>query len=97
MEAMADAQLDLGCEADEQWVTITVRDHGPGIPDDELIRVFDPFYTSKPVGKGTGLGLYISYGMAADLGGELDAANHPAGGAIFTLKLPREGVAHEKS
>jgi two-component system sensor histidine kinase HupT/HoxJ len=97
MEAMADAQLDLGCEAGERWVTITVRDHGPGIPDDELIRVFDPFYTSKPVGKGTGLGLYISYGMAADLGGELDAANHPAGGAIFTLKLPREGVAHEKS
>jgi two-component system sensor histidine kinase HupT/HoxJ len=48
------------------------------------------------VGKGTGLGLYISYGMAADLGGELSAANHPDGGALFTLRLPRRGGDHEQ-
>jgi two-component system sensor histidine kinase HupT/HoxJ len=94
MEGMAEAQLELGCEADKHQVRITVRDHGPGIPAEALTHLFDPFYTSKPVGKGTGLGLYISYGMATDLGGELCAANHPDGGALFTLTLPREGDGH---
>ncbi|MES9926566.1 MAG: ATP-binding protein, partial [Candidatus Thiodiazotropha sp. 6PDIVS] len=42
--------------------------------------------------KGTGLGLYISYGLARDMGGDLMAENHPQGGAIFTLKLPLNGV-----
>jgi two-component system sensor histidine kinase HupT/HoxJ len=50
--------------------------------------VFDPFYTTKAVGKGTGLGLYISYNLAVEQGGELQATNHPQGGAIFSLKLP---------
>lgn len=94
MEGMDEARLELGCEVDERQVRITVRDNGPGIPEEALSHVFDPFYTSKPVGKGTGLGLYISYGMATDLGGQLCAANHPEGGALFTLTLPREGDVH---
>jgi two-component system sensor histidine kinase HupT/HoxJ len=51
------------------------------------MRVFDPFFTTKDVGKGTGLGLYISYGLANDQGGSLLASNHPDGGAMFTLTL----------
>lgn len=72
-------------------VSISVRDKGTGIPEDSLLRIFDPFYTTKPVGKGTGLGLYISYGLTTEqCNGELLGANHPDGGAIFTLKLPSD-------
>jgi two-component system sensor histidine kinase HupT/HoxJ len=64
------------------------HDHGPGIPEAHLDRLFDPFFTTKPAGKGTGLGLAISYGICERHGGELTAANHPQGGAEFTLRLP---------
>ncbi len=69
-------------------VVLTVEDNGPGIPDETLTKVFDPFYTTKPVGKGTGLGLWISYGIIRDHGGSLEASNRPGGGARFTVRLP---------
>lgn len=67
---------------------IRIVDSGTGIPDQHLSHIFDPFFTSKPVGQGTGLGLYISYGLAQELGGELQARNHQDGGAEFILTLP---------
>jgi two-component system sensor histidine kinase HupT/HoxJ len=69
-------------------VTLTLRDNGPGIREQDFGRIFDPFFTTKPVGKGTGLGLSISYGIVEQHGGRLGAANHPEGGAVFTLELP---------
>jgi len=68
-------------------VTLTVRDTGPGL--DEPERVFDPFYTTKAVGRaeGMGLGLSISYGLVQSFGGTLRGANHPEGGAVFTVEL----------
>jgi two-component system sensor histidine kinase HupT/HoxJ len=69
-------------------VTVDFHDNGPGIDPDNLARVFDPFFTTKPVGQGTGLGLAISYGIVERHGGELAAANHPGGGAVFSLRLP---------
>jgi two-component system sensor histidine kinase HupT/HoxJ len=72
-------------------VQIRVRDSGGGIAHDQLLRVFDPFYTTKPVGKGTGLGLFISYNLATEqCRGRLTARNHPAGGAEFLLEMPLE-------
>ncbi|WP_043463195.1 PAS domain-containing sensor histidine kinase [Azovibrio restrictus] len=64
------------------------RDNGPGIPAELMPRLFEPFFTTKPVGQGTGLGLSISYGIIERHGGSLTAANAPAGGACFTLRLP---------
>ncbi|MEW6132824.1 MAG: ATP-binding protein [Pseudomonadota bacterium] len=64
------------------------HDNGPGIEAQNLHRVFDPFFTTKEVGKGVGLGLSISYGIVERHGGQLTAANHPHGGAVFTLTLP---------
>jgi two-component system, NtrC family, sensor histidine kinase HupT/HoxJ len=82
-------QLDVVCEKNgTDKVAIRIRDYGHGIPADHLPHIFDPFYTSKPVGQGTGLGLYISYGLAQEMQGELSARNHPGGGAEFTLTLP---------
>ena len=69
-------------------VVATVRDTGAGIPPDALPRIFEPFYTTKEVGKGTGLGLAIAYGIVQEHGGHISAANHPDGGAVFTVELP---------
>ena len=70
-------------------IVATVRDTGTGIPEDTLPRIFEPFYTTKEVGKGTGLGLAIAYGIVQEHGGQIIAGNHPDGGAIFTVELPK--------
>ena len=72
----------------EGHIRLEFHDNGPGFDPDNVARVFDPFFTTKPVGKGTGLGLAISYGIVERHGGRLEAANHPAGGALFTVELP---------
>ncbi|MCB1791745.1 MAG: PAS domain-containing protein [Gammaproteobacteria bacterium] len=84
-------QIDVAATLVDGRVSVRVHDHGPGIADDQLLRVFDPFYTTKPVGKGTGLGLYISYNLATEqCQGRLSVRNHADGGAEFTLTLPLE-------
>ncbi len=88
MAQLAQPRLTLACESTADAILIRVIDQGPGISQQDLAHIFDPFYTSKPVGQGTGLGLYISYGLAQDLGGDLSVENHPGGGAMFTLTLP---------
>ncbi len=70
-----------------QWLLI-FHDNGPGIEEARLTSIFDPFFTTKPVGQGVGLGLSISYGIVERHGGKLSAANHPSGGALFTMALP---------
>ncbi|MDF3933446.1 ATP-binding protein [Pseudomonas citronellolis] len=67
---------------------LEVADNGPGIAAEHLGNVFDPFFTTKPVGEGLGLGLAVSYGIVHELGGRLEAANQPGGGALFRLVLP---------
>jgi PAS domain S-box-containing protein len=74
-------------------IIATVRDTGTGIPDDALSRIFEPFYTTKEVGKGTGLGLAIAYGIVQEHGGHISAANHRDGGAVFTVELPTAAAA----
>ena len=72
--------------ADAGYVVLDVTDNGPGIPEDVLPHIFEPFYTTKA--SGTGLGLAISAGIVRDAGGELTARNAPGGGASFRLALP---------
>jgi two-component system C4-dicarboxylate transport sensor histidine kinase DctB len=66
---------------------VDVRDYGPGLSEDALAQAFDPFFTTKSPGHGLGLGLSISYNIVRDFDGRLSAANHPDGGAIFTVSL----------
>lgn len=70
-----------------EGTSLTVRDTGPGLDNDSVDHIFDPFYTTKPPGKGLGLGLSISFNIVSDFGGTLSAANHPEGGAVFTVAL----------
>ena len=65
---------------------IQFSDSGPGIRDPE--RVFDPFYTTKPVGKGAGLGLSVVYGIVLDQGGDITCQKKPEGGALFVVRNP---------
>jgi signal transduction histidine kinase/ActR/RegA family two-component response regulator len=69
-------------------VVIEVADNGPGIAPEVLPRIFESFYTTKPRGMGTGLGLPISLGIVRALGGEITVETHPGEGAIFRIRLP---------
>jgi signal transduction histidine kinase len=68
---------------------ISVSDNGTGIPDHVIDKIFQPFFTTKPAGQGTGLGLSMSYEIVTKgHGGELKVENNPGGGATFTIILP---------
>ena len=69
-------------------VEIKVIDNGNGIPQKVLDKIFQPFFTTKPTGQGTGLGLSLSYDIIKAHGGELIVANNEGEGAAFVIKLP---------
>jgi two-component system NtrC family sensor kinase len=77
--------VDASCEN----VRMRVADTGPGISVEAAAQIFDPFFTTKPPGEGTGLGLFLSYGIAEAHGGSLTMDSTPGQGATFTLVLPR--------
>jgi two-component system NtrC family sensor kinase len=72
----------------EATVTFEVVDDGMGIAPEQGDKVFEPFYTTKPVGSGTGLGLFTAAGIVRKHGGELTASSEPGKGTRFTLTLP---------
>jgi two-component system, NtrC family, sensor kinase len=65
-----------------------VKDNGPGIPDSIKDKIFQPFFTTKPTGQGTGLGLSLAYDMVKAHGGEIKVESNEKNGTIFTLELP---------
>jgi len=71
-------------------VLIAVKDTGPGIPKENLLRVFEPFFSTKPPGKGTGLGLSVSKGIVEKLGGRIEVDSRLGSGAVFRVSLPRK-------
>ena len=68
--------------------TVEVADTGSGIPADHLSRIYDPFFTTKEIGRGTGLGLSITYGILQEHGGTINCDSHVGKGTRFTLTLP---------
>lgn len=72
-----------------EYVTVTVTDDGTGMTPDVVARAFDPFYTTKPLGQGTGLGLSMVYGFVKQSGGHITIRSEPGRGAIVHFKLPR--------
>jgi signal transduction histidine kinase len=77
-----------GPDAPQGHVTIRVRDDGPGIPEEALLRLFEPYFTTKGAEGGTGLGLSIASAIVKRHGGRIWAENNPRGGACFTAQLP---------
>ncbi len=72
----------------EQTVHIEITDQGSGISQEDLSRVFSPFFTTKPEGTGTGLGLSVSYGIVNKHGGTISLDNRPEGGLLVCIELP---------
>ena len=88
MEGRPAPCIELCCTTVGHLARLTVRDHGPGLTEEALSHLFEPFFTTKEAGVGLGLGLTISAGIIRNFGGTLSGANHPEGGAVFTLDLP---------
>ena len=85
--------IDAGTDLDEigaplapgRYVAISVRDRGCGIPEGDLGRIFDPFYTTKPIGSGTGLGLSTTYGIIKSHEGMISVDSQPNRGTTFKM------------
>ncbi|MCY7392927.1 MAG: histidine kinase, partial [Leptolyngbyaceae cyanobacterium CAN_BIN12] len=72
-----------------QWIKIAIADNGSGIPEAIKKQVFNPFFTTKPVGKGTGMGMAISYQIITEKhGGKLECLSSPGKGAAFMIQIP---------
>ncbi len=83
--------LTIGTHADADFATVTIRDTGPGIPEDVRDRIFEPFFTTKPIGHGTGLGLDIAWRIVVNKHrGYLKVVSEP-GSTTFVVRLPLEG------
>jgi two-component system C4-dicarboxylate transport sensor histidine kinase DctB len=88
MRATPRRVLNIRIATDGQMAEITIADSGTGIDEEHLAELFNPFFTTKEVGKGLGLGLSISYRIVTDLGGSIRALNNHSGGASFIVRLP---------
>jgi C4-dicarboxylate-specific signal transduction histidine kinase len=72
----------------EGWAWIELEDSGAGVPPEHEVKLFQPFYTTKPVGEGTGLGLSVSYDIIRSHGGRIGYRRATSGGALFFFELP---------
>jgi two-component system cell cycle sensor histidine kinase/response regulator CckA len=84
----ADAGRHPDLEA-AKYVRLTVSDTGPGIPPQIIGRIFDPYFTTKEQGEGTGLGLSVVHGIVQSLKGAIEVDNHPGDGVAFHIYLPQ--------
>lgn len=79
-------RIEVSAAGNGDAVMISVRDSGPGIPPENLLAIFDPYFTTKP--EGSGLGLWIAQQIVTAHGGTLKAQNAAGEGAVFTMTLP---------
>ena len=93
LEAMAPGggHIEIHAQFQDQAIDLRIADSGPGIPEHILPRVFEPFFSTKEVGKGSGLGLAICHGIVRSLGGAIDAGSPPGQGATINIRLPLPG------
>lgn len=91
---LKDPLVEITVRERDGHLEIAVADNGAGIAPEHFDRLFEPFFTTKQIGKGTGLGLYVSYGLVRENGGDLTASNREGGGAVFTVTIP-PGGAHD--
>jgi two-component system NtrC family sensor kinase len=84
-------RVRMGRDAANVWVSF--HDDGPGVPEDVLNHIFDPFYSTKRPGGGTGMGLSVAMGIVKSYNGRIDFQPGPGGGAVFTVFLPIKAPA----
>jgi two-component system NtrC family sensor kinase len=82
--------IDVNHTPDSRTIEVTVWDNGPGIPDHLIGEVFKPFFTTKPVGEGTGLGLHICKQVVEGIQGSITVESVKGEGTRFLVRLPVE-------
>src|SRR4029453_2093479 len=80
--------LSVTTRVDHHRVLVEIADTGSGIPPEQLARIYDPFFTTKAIGRGTGLGLSITYGIVREHEGTIRCDSSVGQGTRFTLTLP---------
>jgi signal transduction histidine kinase len=89
----ANGQIDIATWTEPDWLAVSIGDHGAGIPAETLPRIFEAFFTTKPQGSGTGLGLEIVHRLVTKkFGGRIDVESKP-GDTRFIVRLPRKAAA----
>ena len=91
LQAVADVKdptISISTKSTDGSVIIEISDNGPGIPDAIRDKIFQPFFTTKPAGQGTGLGLSLSYDIVKAMGGNLSLEASDQGGAAFRIRIP---------
>jgi len=81
-------KVDIEVDRDEESARIRVADNGCGITEENLTKVFEPFFTTKRVGEGTGMGLWVSYGIVKSFRGDITVQSRQGEGTCFTILLP---------
>ncbi len=84
----AGGSIRISTDASEDQLTIEVSDSGMGIAPENVAKIYDPFYTTKGVGRGTGLGLAVSYGIVQEHSGHISVESIPGRGTTFRITLP---------
>jgi two-component system, NtrC family, sensor kinase len=82
--------VTVSTQQKEGQVEIRVRDNGTGMPESVKSKIFQPFFTTKPTGQGTGLGLSLSYDIIKVHSGEINLTSEPGNGSVFTITLPHK-------
>jgi two-component system NtrC family sensor kinase len=83
-----DGLIKVESRRNDQNITVSITDDGPGIPRDQQKKVFDPFFTTKSTGKGTGLGLWVTYDIIKRMGGTITLKSEMEKGTTFMVTLP---------
>jgi signal transduction histidine kinase/CheY-like chemotaxis protein len=86
-------RIDIRTFTDAGAAVVEVSDNGPGVDPSDRDRIFDAFYSTKGIGKGTGLGLFVSRNIVRAAGGDIHVSARPGGGARFQVRLPLSAVA----
>jgi signal transduction histidine kinase len=87
--ANGDGRITLATRnGDEGLLTVEVADNGVGIAPDDVAKIYDPFFTTKGVGRGTGLGLAVTYGIVQEHSGHISVSSTPGTGTTFRITLP---------
>lgn len=89
-ETKENRRVEIRISDSGEFYQVEVQDNGPGIPAEHLPKIFDPFFSTKEVGRGAGLGLSLCYGVIADHGGRIKVRNEKGKGAHFSVFLPKK-------
>lgn len=86
--SLPEGKITVRSSVDGEELTVSIQDNGRGIPRETLPKIFEPFFTTKKVGEGTGLGLWVSYGIVRSFQGDIKVASTEGQGTTFTITLP---------